>query len=75
MFALIVGVVIGALVLTGCGFYFIPKYAMNTSNAWINIVDSAIGWIGNNWILFTIIMLLVIITIVLLVIIFRKRKR
>lgn len=72
MASIIVGIIATVAVLTGCGFYFIPKYAMNTSNAWITAIDNSIVWIGNNWIIFTIIAVLVIALITSIIILTKK---
>ncbi len=74
MVGTVLGVILAIAVLTGCGFYFIPKYAMKTSNVWITAIDKAITWIGQNWIVFTIIAVLVVALIVTLTIAIKKRR-
>lgn len=74
MAGLIIGIVVAVGVLTGCGFYFIPKYAMETTNGWITGIDSVISWIGTNWIATIIIAILLVIAI-LLAVGLKKRTR
>lgn len=73
MASTIIGIIATVAVLTGCGFYFIPKYAMQTSNGWITAIDKSITWIGNNWIVFTIIAVLAIALITMIIILCKKR--
>lgn len=73
MFATVIAILAGALALTGCGFYFIPKYAMGTTNGWITAIDGSISWIGANWVIFIILVVLFIIALVHTIGLFKKR--
>lgn len=74
MASVIFGIIAVVAVLTGCGFYFIPKYAMQTSNSWITAIDDSIKWIGNNWIVFTIIVVLAVALITSIIILCKKHR-
>lgn len=74
MLGTIVGIISVLAILTGCGFYFIPKYAMSTSNGWIVAVDKSISWIGSNWIVFTIMAVLLIALIITLIVVSKRCK-
>ena len=74
MAGMIIGIIAGVLVLTGCGFYFIPKFAMGTSNAWVVAIDTVVDWISVNWIATIVIAVLLLIAILLAVGLSKKCK-
>lgn len=61
-------------ILTGIGFYVIPKYAMHTTNSWIVLLDKIGAWIVANWILLLVIVVLLIISITLFCVLFNKNR-
>lgn len=66
---------LGAGLLTGCGFYFIPKYAQKKTTGFTNFIDSAVDWISKNWIATIVIVVAVALAIILAVCLCNTKKR
>ena len=66
--------IFGAGILTGCGFYFIPKYVQKKTTGFTQFVDNIVDWVGKNWIATIVIAVAVLLAIILGVCLCKKER-
>ena len=75
MIGSIVAILIGAGLITGAGFYIVPKFIQKTTTKWTEFIDKAGNWIGANWVWFILIVIAVIVAVMALVLALTQRKK
>ena len=66
--------IFGVGTLTGCGFYFIPKYALKKTTGFTIFIDNIVEWISKNWIATIVIVVAVLLAIILGVCLCKKER-